>query len=45
MVQNLWVRTRGKAKKTRIMEGVCYRQPNRDEKADEIFCKQLREVS
>lgn len=25
--------------------GVCYRPPNQDEEGDEIFCKQLGEVS
>ena len=27
------------------MVGVCYRPPNQDEEADEIFCKQPGEVS
>jgi len=27
------------------MVGVCYKAPNQDEEADEIFCKQLGEVS
>ncbi|KAK4810854.1 hypothetical protein QYF61_008826 [Mycteria americana] len=44
-VECLWVRVRGKAKKADIMVGVCYRPPNQDEEADEIFCKQLGEVS
>ncbi|GAB0180200.1 hypothetical protein GRJ2_000485300 [Grus japonensis] len=39
------VRIRGKANKADIMVGVCYRPPNREEEADEIFYKQLGEVS
>ncbi|KAK4827657.1 hypothetical protein QYF61_020429 [Mycteria americana] len=34
----------GKANKADIMVGVCYRPPNQDEEADEIFYKQLGEV-
>ena len=44
-VECLWVRIRGKANKASIMVGVCYRPPNQDEEADEIFCQQLGEVS
>ncbi|KAK4810732.1 hypothetical protein QYF61_007706 [Mycteria americana] len=44
-VECLWVRMRGKANKADIMVGVCYRPPNQDEEADEIFYKQLGEVS
>ncbi|KAK4830698.1 LOW QUALITY PROTEIN: hypothetical protein QYF61_012867 [Mycteria americana] len=44
-VECLWVRLRGKANKADIMVGVCYRPPNQDEAADEIFYKQLAEVS
>ena len=44
-VQCLWVRIRGKANKADTVVGVCYRPPNQDEEADEIFYKQLREVS
>ena len=44
-VECLWVRIRGKANKADIMVGVCYRPPNQDEEADEIFSKQLGEVS
>ncbi|GAB0188296.1 hypothetical protein GRJ2_001294900 [Grus japonensis] len=35
----------GKASKADIMVGCCYRPPNQDEKTDEIFYKQLGEVS
>lgn len=38
-------KNRGKAKKTDIVVGVCYRLPNQDEEGDEIFYKQLGEVS
>ena len=44
-VECFWVRIRGKANKADIMVGVCYRPPNQDEEADEIFSKQLGEVS
>ncbi|KAK4819370.1 hypothetical protein QYF61_001649 [Mycteria americana] len=43
-VEPLWVRIRGKANKTDIVVGVCYRPPNQGEEADEIFYKQLGEV-
>ncbi|KAK4826087.1 hypothetical protein QYF61_005046 [Mycteria americana] len=36
---------RGKASQADIMVGVCYGPPNQDEEADEIFYKQLGEVS
>ena len=39
------IRIRGKANKADIMVGVCYRPPNQDDEADEIFYKQLGEVS
>ncbi|GAB0204048.1 hypothetical protein GRJ2_002870400 [Grus japonensis] len=44
-VECLWVRIRGKVNKADIMVGVCYRPPNQDEEADEIFYKQLGKVS
>ncbi|GAB0210072.1 hypothetical protein GRJ2_003473000 [Grus japonensis] len=44
-VECLWVRIRRKANKADIMVGVCYRPPNQDEEMDEIFYKQLAEVS
>ncbi|KAK4827222.1 hypothetical protein QYF61_015250 [Mycteria americana] len=44
-VKCLWVRIRRKANKAAIMVGVCSRPPNQDEEADEIFYKQLGEVS
>ena len=39
------MRIKGKANKADIGVGVCSRPPNRDEEVDEIFCKQLGEVS
>ena len=39
------MRIRGKANNAAVMVGVCYRPPNQDENADEIFYKQLIEVS
>jgi len=44
-VECSWVRIRRKASKADIMVGVCYRPPNQDDKADEIFYKQQGEVS
>ncbi|GAB0203729.1 hypothetical protein GRJ2_002838500 [Grus japonensis] len=44
-VERLRVRIRGKTNKADIVVGCCYRPPNQDEEADEIFCKQLGEVS
>ncbi|KAK4820600.1 hypothetical protein QYF61_001906 [Mycteria americana] len=44
-VEYLWVRIRGKANKADIVVGVCYRPPNQDEEADEVFYKQLGEAS
>ncbi|KAK4820612.1 LOW QUALITY PROTEIN: hypothetical protein QYF61_001918 [Mycteria americana] len=44
-VECLWVRIRGKANKADIVVGVCYRPPNQDEEADEVFYKQLGEAS
>ena len=35
----------GKANKADILLGVCYRPPNQDEDVDEMFYKQLEEVS
>jgi len=36
---------REKANKADILLGVCYRPPNQDEEADEVFYKRLAEVS
>ncbi|PKU37652.1 rna-directed dna polymerase from mobile element jockey-like [Limosa lapponica baueri] len=44
-VECLWVRMKGKANKGDFVLGVCYRPPNQDEQADEVFCKRLGEVS
>ncbi|PKU42582.1 adaptin ear-binding coat-associated protein 1 [Limosa lapponica baueri] len=44
-VECLWVRMKGKANKGDFVLGVCYRPRNQDEEADEVFCKQLAEVS
>ncbi|PKU35038.1 adaptin ear-binding coat-associated protein 1 [Limosa lapponica baueri] len=44
-VKCLWVRIRGRASKADIVVGVCYRPPNQDVEVDEIFYKQLGEVS
>ncbi|PKU36299.1 mitochondrial fission process protein 1 [Limosa lapponica baueri] len=44
-VECLWVRMKGKANKGDFVLGVLYRPPNQDEEADEVFYKQLAEVS
>jgi len=44
-VECLWVKMRGKANKADILLGVCFRPPNQDEEADEVFYKRLAEVS
>jgi len=44
-VECLWVKMRGKANKADILLGVCYRPPNQDGQADEVFYKTLAEVS
>ena len=44
-VECLWVTTRGKANKADILLRLCYRPPNQDEEADEVFYKRLAEVS
>jgi len=36
-VECLWVKMRGKANKADILLGVCYRPPNQDEEAHEVF--------
>ena len=35
----------GSFNKADILLGVCYRPPNQDEEADDVFCKRLAEVS
>ncbi|RMC09661.1 hypothetical protein DUI87_13447 [Hirundo rustica rustica] len=44
-VECLWVRIRGKANKADILVGVCYRPPNQEEEVDNLFYKQLVDVS
>ncbi|PKU42865.1 rna-directed dna polymerase from mobile element jockey-like [Limosa lapponica baueri] len=44
-VDCLWIRKKGKANKGDFVLGVCYRPPNQDEEADEVFYKRLAEVS
>ncbi|RMC15084.1 hypothetical protein DUI87_07264 [Hirundo rustica rustica] len=44
-VECLWVRIKGKAKKADILLGVCYRPPNQEEEVDNLFYKQLENVS
>ncbi|TRZ10882.1 hypothetical protein HGM15179_016231 [Zosterops borbonicus] len=44
-VESLWVRIKGKAIKADILLGVCYRPPNQEEEMDNLFYKQLENVS
>ncbi|RMC08902.1 hypothetical protein DUI87_13896 [Hirundo rustica rustica] len=44
-VESLWVKIKGKANKADILLGVCYRPPNQDEEVDNLFYKQLNNVS
>ncbi|RMB93635.1 hypothetical protein DUI87_29862 [Hirundo rustica rustica] len=44
-VECLWVRIKGKANKADILLAVCYRPPNQEEEADNLFYKQLGNVS
>lgn len=44
-VECLWTRIRGRSKKADILVGVCYRPPNQDNEGDELFYKQLADVS
>ncbi|RMC20740.1 hypothetical protein DUI87_01592 [Hirundo rustica rustica] len=44
-IECLWVRIKGKANKADILLGVCYRQPNQEEELDNLFYKQLGNVS
>ncbi|KAJ7408007.1 mitochondrial fission process protein 1 [Pitangus sulphuratus] len=44
-VECLWIGIKGKANKADIPVGVCYRPPNQDDEGDELFYKQLADVS
>ncbi|OWK55170.1 hypothetical protein RLOC_00015312 [Lonchura striata] len=44
-VECLWVRTKGMANKADILLGVCYHSPNQEEEVDNLFRKQLENVS
>ena len=44
MVESLLVRIKGKASKTDVIVGVCYRPPNQDEKVDKTLYRQLDRV-
>ncbi|MBW6965411.1 hypothetical protein KXS24_24935, partial [Salmonella enterica subsp. enterica serovar Weltevreden] len=39
-----WVKIRGRTDKADILVGICYRPPNQDEEADELFYEQLAEA-
>lgn len=42
---SLWVRIRARANRADVLVGLRYRLPNKDEKTDEVFYKQLAEVA
>ncbi|KAF4794900.1 hypothetical protein TURU_097774 [Turdus rufiventris] len=44
-VECLWARIKGKAKKIDILLGVCYCPPNQEEEVENLFYKQLKNVS
>ncbi|RMC10397.1 hypothetical protein DUI87_13201 [Hirundo rustica rustica] len=44
-IEYLWIRIKGKAKKVDILLRVCYRPPNQEEEVDNLFYKQLDNVS
>ncbi|KAF4803676.1 hypothetical protein TURU_013867 [Turdus rufiventris] len=44
-VECLWVRIKGKANKADILLGVCYCPPNQGEEVDNLFYKQLDNIS
>ncbi|KAJ7423524.1 hypothetical protein WISP_33455 [Willisornis vidua] len=44
-IQCLWTRIREKVNKADILIRVCYRPPNQDDEGDELFYKQLADVS
>ena len=45
MVESLWVRIRGMENKGDVVVGVNYRSPNQDVSTDELFYRQLGEIS
>ncbi|RMC20166.1 hypothetical protein DUI87_01012 [Hirundo rustica rustica] len=44
-IECLWVRIKGKANKADILLEVCFRPPNQEEEVDNLFYKQLENVS
>lgn len=44
-VERLWVKFKGKAGKTDAIVGICYRPPNQDGNTNELFFKELRDIS
>ncbi|TRZ08015.1 hypothetical protein HGM15179_019091 [Zosterops borbonicus] len=44
-VECLWVRVKGKANKADILLGVCYSPPDQEEEVDNLFYKQLDNIS
>ena len=44
-VESLWVRMKGKTNKADVVVGVFYRPPSQDNDTDELFYKELRDIS
>lgn len=44
MIESLWVRKKGKANE-KVIVGVCNQPPSQDNNIDELFYKELRDVS
>lgn len=45
MVESFWVRIKGKANKADVFVEVYYRSPSQEDDTDELFYKELREIS
>lgn len=44
-VENLWTRIKRKANKGDVVVGLFYRLPSQDDHTDELFYKELRDIS
>lgn len=45
MVECLWLRIKGKANKAGILVGACHKPPNQNGEVDQLFDKQLENIS
>lgn len=44
-VESLWIRIEGKANKADVVVGAYYLPPSQDDNTDELFLKELRDIS